>query len=84
MKANKCVYTLPSSVDTVIKLSSNNDGVHLSGDDSTMDHASGASVMEHVSCAADPRYDLRANTTARVNSDILCADNSQDMPSVCR
>jgi len=35
-----------------------------------------------VSCAAEPRYDLRANTSARVNHDVLCADDSQDVPVV--
>jgi len=47
-----------------------------------MDHMGDASVMYHMSCVAESRYDLSANTSAHVNCDILCAGDSQDVPAV--
>lgn len=68
MKMNKCVNTLPSHVDSVFKSSKNNDKVSVLSDDPTMDYMCEASATDHMSCAAEPRYDLCANTT--VNRDV--------------
>jgi len=80
----KYANTLPSHVGSVIESSSNNDGVQVSSDGLMMDHMSNASVMDHVSCVAEPRYDLHANTSAHVNRDVVCADDSQDVPAVSK
>jgi len=82
MKMKKCANTLPSCVDSVIESSRNNNGVHVSSDGLMMDHMSDTSVMGHVSCVAEPRYDFHTNTSAHVNRDVLCADDSQDVPVV--
>jgi len=82
MKMKKCANTLPSCVDSVIESSRNNDGVRVLSDGLTTDHLSNVLAMDHVSCAAEPRYDLHANTSARVNHDVLYTDDSQDVPVV--
>ena len=79
MKAKKCMNTLPSRVELVTESSMNNDGIHDSSDGLTMDHASDVSAVDHVSCSAEPRYDLRANTSARVNRCMY--DDSQGVPT---
>jgi len=82
IKMKKCVNTLSSHVDSVNESSRNNNGVHVSSDGLTIDHAGDVSAMDHMSCAAELRYNLHANTSACINHDVLCADDSQDVPVV--